>query len=512
MIIIKLAGSEFNAILTVINNATCVYKNVVPPVFWKEPYMTVGDIKDGVEFYGLKENNTLVAVVGIQSIKDVTLIQHVYVLANQQRKGYGEKLLKHIMNSIDSSTFLVCTCRDAFWIVNFYIKHGFREVSKKEKIQLMRAYWNIPETQVETLTVFKKIKNQEPKTILLQFNPINPDPQKIQIAVEIIQRGGLVAFPTETVYGLGVNALNNNAILSLFKAKNRPMDNPPIIHIADTKQVCQLVKEIPPSAEMLMKQFWPGPLTLIFKRSETIPKETTAGLDTIAIRMPNSNIALALIKQSGTPIAAPSANLSGNPSPTTAKHVYIDLNGKIDAILDGGPTSIGVESTVLDLSGNLPLLLRPGGTSFEAIQAVLPNVTLHQFVTSEQEITVKYARSPGMMHKHYAPNAEVLLVEGAIQAMVAKIMVLSEQYMCEGKKVGILATDETKQKYVAPVIKSLGSRSNLNVIASNLFKKLREFNESSVDVILAESVPLDGVGLAVMNRLRKASGYRIIKV
>lgn len=508
--ITKLVDSDSNAILNVINNAAYVYKNVIPSDFWKEPYMTAEDLANSTQFYGLKEDNTLVAVMGIQSIKDVTLIQHSYVLTNQQHKGYCEKLLRHILNSTVSSTFLVCVWKDAFWAVNFYTKQGFKETSKKEKNRLMYTYWNVSEHQITNSTVLK-IQKQNPKTIILQINPTNPEPQKIKTAAKIIQRGGLVAFPTETVYGLGANALNNNAVLALFKAKNRPIDNPPILHIANTNQVYQLAKEVPQNAEVLMKQFWPGPLTLIFKRSETIPQETTAGLDTVALRIPCNNIALALIKQSNTPIAAPSANLSGKPSPTTAKHVYDDLNGKIDAILDGGPTNIGVESTVLDLSVDPPMLLRPGGTSFEDIQLVIPNVMLHPFVTSEQEVTIKQVRSPGMMHKHYAPNAEVLLVEGTLQAMVAKITALSEKYKHEGKKVGVLATDETKQNYVAYTVKSMGSRSSIGTIASNLFKELREFNENSVDVILAESVPLDGAGLAIMNRLRKASGYHIIK-
>jgi L-threonylcarbamoyladenylate synthase len=227
--------------------------------------------------------------------------------------------------------------------------------------------------------------------------------------------------------------------------------------------------------------------------------------------MPKHNVALALIKQSDTPIAAPSANLSGKPSPTTAKHVYGDLNGRIDAILDGGATNIGVESTVLDLSVDPPMLLRPGGIPFEAIQRVLPNTVFHPFVTSENEVSVGQARSPGMMHKHYAPNAEVLLVEGNVPAVVDKIKALSGQYKKEGKLVGVLATDETQKEYSADVLKSMGSRFNLDTVAKNLFRELREFNEENVDVILAEGVPLEGMGLAVMNRLRKASGYHIVK-
>lgn len=349
------------------------------------------------------------------------------------------------------------------------------------------------------------------KTVTIKVDFQHPDLAKIQIAAQIIKKGGLVAFPTETVYGLGADALNPTAVQALFKAKNRPLDNPPILHISHINNVYTLAKHVPQNAEALMKRFWPGPLTLIFERSEAIPKVTVAGLNTVAIRMPKHNVALALIKQSETPIAAPSANLSGKPSPTTAQHVYADLNGRIDAILDGGATNIGVESTVLDLSVDPPLLLRPGGTPFEAIQKMLPNVALHPFVASEQEVAVGQARSPGMMHKHYAPNAEVQLVEGSVPAVVTKIKELSEQYRLEGKKVGILATDETQKEYSADVVKSMGSRFNLETIARNLFRELREFNDEPVEFILAEGVPLEGMGLAVMNRLRKASGYHIVK-
>ena len=209
------------------------------------------------------------------------------------------------------------------------------------------------------------------KTLLLNVDPENPDPAKIQIAAEIIQKGGLVAFPTETVYGLGADALNPAAVLALFEAKKRPLDNPPIVHVADPNEVYKLVKEVPKKAEVLMEKFWPGPLTLIFKRSNVVPKVTVAGLDTVAIRMPKHKVALELIKQSRRPIAAPSANLAGKPSPTTAQHVYEDLNGRIDAIIDGGATNIGVESTVVDLSVDPPMLLRPGGTPFEALKEVL---------------------------------------------------------------------------------------------------------------------------------------------
>ena len=349
------------------------------------------------------------------------------------------------------------------------------------------------------------------KTLFLKVDPENPDPTKILTAAAIIQRGGLVAFPTETVYGLGADALNSAAVLALFEAKKRPLDNPPIVHVADPEEVYRLVEEVPAKARLLMDKFWPGPLTLIFKHSNIVPNVTVAGLDTIAIRMPKHKVALELIKQSGRPIAAPSANLAGKPSPTTAQHVYEDLNGRIDAILDGGATNIGVESTVVDLSVDPPMLLRPGGTPFEALKKVLGDMKLHAFVEAEQELSLKEIRSPGMKHKHYAPKADVILVEGTVPAVIAKVKELAESCRLKGEKVGILATDETQSCYHADVVKSLGSRSNLSTVAQNLFRLLREVDAENVDVIIAEGVSSEGLGLAVMNRLRKASGYHIIK-
>jgi L-threonylcarbamoyladenylate synthase len=349
------------------------------------------------------------------------------------------------------------------------------------------------------------------KTLFLKVDPENPEAAKIHVAAQIIHRGGLVAFPTETVYGLGADALNTVAVLALFEAKKRPLDNPPIVHVADPKEVYRLVEEVPPKAQVLMDRFWPGPLTLIFKRSSIVPQETVAGLDTIAIRMPKHSIALALIKQSRCPIAAPSANLAGKPSPTTAQHVYEDLDGRIDAIIDGGSTNIGVESTVVDLSVDPPMLLRPGGTPFEELKKVLGDMMLHPFVQADQELTLQEIRSPGMKHKHYAPKAQVILVEGNLPVVLAKVKELSESCKAKGEKVGILATDQTQTAYNADVVRSLGSRSNLASVAQNLFRLLREVDAENVDVIIAEGVSSDGLGLAVMNRLRKASGYHIIK-
>jgi L-threonylcarbamoyladenylate synthase len=349
------------------------------------------------------------------------------------------------------------------------------------------------------------------KTLVLEVDSQNPEVEKIRIAADFIKKGGLVAFPTETVYGLGTDALNSKAVLALFEAKKRPLDNPPIVHVGNVKDVYRLVKEVPSKAEKLMKNFWPGPLTLIFKRSNIVPDVTVAGLDTIAVRMPRHNVALALLRESGCPIAAPSANLAGKPSPTTAKHVLDDLEGRIDAVLDAGPTQIGVESTVLDMTVDPPQILRPGGTPYEVLRKFLGKVELHPVAVAEKELQIEKVRSPGMKHKHYAPNADVIVVEGEVSAVMEKVKELAKFYKQKGIKVGVLATDETAGYYEANVVKSLGSRSDLAVIAKNLFRLLREFDLDVVDVIIAEGVPAEGLGLAVMNRLRKASGYKIFR-
>jgi len=350
------------------------------------------------------------------------------------------------------------------------------------------------------------------KTLVLLVSSDRPDLDKIRKAAGVIKEGGLVAFPTETVYGLGADALNAKAVAALFEAKKRPMDNPPIIHVGSVEGVHRLVKEFPPEASRLMKEFWPGPLTIIFRRSDVVPPITVAGLETIAVRMPNHSVALALIRESGCPIAAPSANLAGKPSPTRAEHVLADLDGRIDAILDAGPTAVGVESTVLDLTVNPPQVLRPGGTPYEALKRVLRRVELNPVAAAEKPLPIGEARSPGVKHKHYAPNAEVVVVEGGVEAVVGKVKELVSLHRMRGKRVGVLATDETAKRYKADVVKSVGSRDDAATVARSLFGLLREFDAEGVDVIIAEGVPIEGLGLAVMNRLRKASGYNIVKV
>jgi L-threonylcarbamoyladenylate synthase len=349
------------------------------------------------------------------------------------------------------------------------------------------------------------------KTLVLRVNSQRPESDTIRLAASLIRKGGLVAFPTETVYGLGADAFNPRAVRQLFKAKKRPLDNPPIVHVAYSQDVYQLAKEVPPAAQRLMEQFWPGPLTLILKRSDLLPDVTVAGLDTIAVRMPRHEVALAMIRESDCPVAAPSANLAGKPSPTSAEHVLTDLDGRVDAVLDAGPTVVGVESTVLDMTVDQPEVLRPGGTSYESLKSFLGKVKLNPIAVADRPLLLEKVRSPGLKHKHYAPDAEVVVVEGRLPAVVTKGNELARFYELRGCKVGVLCTDETMREYKADVVRSLGSRDDLANVARNLFRLLREFDIAKVDIIIAEAVPLEGIGLAVMNRLRKAAGYKIIR-
>lgn len=344
-------------------------------------------------------------------------------------------------------------------------------------------------------------------TQILKINANNPDMSKIKIAAGILRSGGLVAFPTETVYGLGANALDAKAVEKIFQVKGRPADNPLIVHIADKEEVHRLARQIPKKAEKLMDKFWPGPLTLVLKKSKIVPKITTGRLETVAIRMPAHKIALALIKEARVPIAAPSANISGKPSPTSVEHVIQDLHGKIGAIIDAGKTKIGVESTVLDLTVNPPILLRPGGVTLEELKNILGKVKVHLGVKGAKlgRIIVK---SPGMKYRHYAPNASIIVVEGKYQDTKRKIQELVDKYRKERKKVGVITIDKT-HNYKADTVKFVGNNSK--AIAKNLFKTFREFDKEKIDVIIAEGVEEKGLGLAIMNRLRKAA-IKIIKI
>lgn len=335
---------------------------------------------------------------------------------------------------------------------------------------------------------------------------------------EILRQGGLVAFPTETVYGLGANALDGEAVGKIFKAKGRPSDNPLIVHIANNSDIYNLIEDgfnLSPEAKKLIEAFWPGPLTLVFPCSSRVPKEVTAGLNTVALRMPSHPVALELIKQAGVPVAAPSANLSGKPSPTLADHVVADLDGRVEAIIDGGPVEVGVESTVLDLTTNPPTLLRPGGVTLEVLRDILGEVKVDPGITEKGFVEGLKPRSPGMKYTHYAPEAKVLLVEGAPEKIGPKVKELVIGYQKEKLRVGILGSEENKHIYVdlANVeVVIAGSRKNLSSVAAGLFGCLRLFDSLGVDIIVAEGYDLEREGLAIMNRLRKAAGYNITKV
>ncbi|MCL6612687.1 MAG: threonylcarbamoyl-AMP synthase [Peptococcaceae bacterium] len=336
-----------------------------------------------------------------------------------------------------------------------------------------------------------------------------PDPEIIRRAGSVLRRGGLVAFPTETVYGLGANALDGRAVESIFTAKGRPRDNPLIVHIAGIEMVCRYAGFVPEKARRLMERFWPGPLTLVLPGSDKIPKEVSAGLSSLAFRMPDHPVALALIREAGVPVAAPSANLSGKPSPTTARHVYSDLNGRIDVILDGGPAGMGVESTVLDATGDVPVVLRPGGVTPDQIRETAGAVVLDKSLADGATAPGR-PRSPGMKYRHYAPSAPMVLVEGDRARVVEEIRKLAAGYAGRGKRVGVLCREESRDAYGGVLTVPAGAVCDHASVAASLYDALRRFDGSGVDVILAEGVDPRGLGLAVANRLRRAAG-RIVK-
>jgi len=334
------------------------------------------------------------------------------------------------------------------------------------------------------------------------------DDKAFMDAAKALREGKLVAFPTETVYGLGADALNPDAVRRIYEAKGRPSDNPLIVHIAEVSSLNELVAEIPEAAALLIDAFWPGPLTMIFKKSDLVPDIITAGLDTVAIRMPDNPIAQKLIREAGVPVAAPSANVSGRPSPTTCKHVIDDLKGRIEYIIDGGPCQVGVESTVLDVTSDVPMILRPGGITLEMLENVLGNVRMDSVLEIKGDIR---PRSPGMKYRHYSPKADMFLISGNPDSVVKKINELVEDSSRKGLKVGILTSQENADKYNADVIVNIGSVKNIEQIAAGLYDSLRTFDDKNVDVIYSETFEETGVGRAVMNRLKKASAGKIIK-
>lgn len=329
-------------------------------------------------------------------------------------------------------------------------------------------------------------------------------------AGEVIRAGGLVAFPTETVYGLGGDALNRESSRKIYAAKGRPSDNPLIVHICRFEDIRQIVKEVPEEARRIAEAFWPGPLTMILPKSELVPKETTGGLDTVAVRFPSDKIAQKLIEYSGGYIAAPSANLSGRPSPTVAKYVAEDMDGRIEMIIDGGAVGIGLESTIIDLTVSPPQILRPGYVTEEMLRKVLGRVDTDVTILSAD--SGQAPKAPGMKYRHYAPKGELTIVEGEPDAVVAYINGQVQKARENGEKTGVIGTDECAGRYCADVVKSVGSREDEESIARHLFTALREFDDENVERMYSESFDSAGLGQAIMNRLLKAAGHHVVRL
>ncbi|MCI9065470.1 MAG: threonylcarbamoyl-AMP synthase [Lachnospiraceae bacterium] len=347
-------------------------------------------------------------------------------------------------------------------------------------------------------------------TKVVRIDQQHIDRALIREAGGIIKAGGLVAFPTETVYGLGGDATNPASSRKIYEAKGRPSDNPLIVHIARMESLPAIVRYVPEAAKKLAEAFWPGPLTMIMEKSEAIPKETTGGLDTVAVRMPSHPAALQFIDASGGYVAAPSANRSGRPSPTSARYVEEDLGGRIEMILDGGDAQLGLESTIVDLTVEPPAVLRPGFITREALGEVLGQV--EQDVTLFSDDGGQAPRAPGMKYRHYAPNGVLTIVRGPAEEVARYINDGLAEGRINNKKTGVIATDETIGGYKADVPRSVGKRRDINAVAKGLYRILREFDDEGVELIYSESFDGDGVSQAVMNRLLKAAGHRMIDV
>ena len=340
------------------------------------------------------------------------------------------------------------------------------------------------------------------------LNEENPDPEVIKRAGKIIKDGGLVAFPTETVYGLGGDALNPESSRKIYAAKGRPSDNPLIVHICRLSDLEPIVREVPPQTRKLAEMFWPGPLTMIFPKSSLVPKETTGGLDTVAVRFPSNRIAQALIDAAGGYIAAPSANRSGRPSPTLARYCMEDLDGRVEMVIDGGQGGIGLESTIIDLTEGKPTILRPGFITQKMLEEVLGDVEVDRALIEPD--SGKAPKAPGMKYKHYAPRGELVIVEGKCDRVVAGINEAVRAKQSLGKKTGVICTDETRARYSADSVKSTGARGDEQSVAKELFRILREFDDEQVDYIYSEAFSDGDLGQAIMNRLMKAAGHRVV--
>ncbi|MCH1625125.1 L-threonylcarbamoyladenylate synthase [Fredinandcohnia quinoae] len=335
-----------------------------------------------------------------------------------------------------------------------------------------------------------------------QLEQLEDYPQ-IKEAAKLLQENEVVAFPTETVYGLGANAKSDEAVDKIYQAKGRPSDNPLIVHIAKIEQVDEIAEDISETARSLIAHFWPGPLTLVLKKkANAVSEKVTPGRNTVAVRMPDHPLALALIRRANLPLAAPSANLSGKPSPTLAGHVSDDLSGRVAGILDGGATGVGLESTVLDCTDEIPIILRPGGVTKEQLEEICGKVEIDRALLEEGQAP----KAPGMKYKHYAPTAPLYIVNGTLRFMQALIAKKQQ----EGYRVGVLTTNENEVSYVADAVISCGTLQDLRTVASNLYEALRLFDKRGVDVIYSEDFPSVGIGQAIMNRLEKAAAHKFI--
>lgn len=351
----------------------------------------------------------------------------------------------------------------------------------------------------------------ETKIIKISEDDVSED--KFREAGQIIRDGGLVAFATETVYGLGADALNKEASAKIYAAKGRPSDNPLIVHIADVKALDELAKDVDEKTRMLAEAFWPGPLTMIVNKSDIVPYSITGELDTVAIRMPNHRVALGLIKASGRYIAAPSANTSGRPSTTKAEHVIEDLNGKIDMIIDSGAVKIGLESTIVDMTSKVPTILRPGYITREALSDVIGEVEVDKAITEGGMVSKDVVpKAPGMKYRHYAPKAALTIVEGEEEKVIKYIEEKMAEHKKRGEKAAVMATDESMDKYSCDNVFSVGRRKEQTSVATHLFAQLRDFDDLNMEYIYSESFSRENIGQAIMNRLMKAAGGNIVRL
>ena len=348
------------------------------------------------------------------------------------------------------------------------------------------------------------------ETIIKRVKKGQLDKDSIEMAGAILKKGGLVAFPTETVYGLGADALNEKAAEKIYAAKGRPSDNPLIVHITHLGALEKITKNVPEETKKIADAYWPGPLTMIFEKTNAVPLETTGGLTSVAVRYPSNKVANALILAGGGFIAAPSANTSGRPSPTKAEHVIEDLGDKIDCIIDGGDAEIGLESTIVDFTEEIPTILRPGYYNKEMLEKVLGTVRVDPGILAEDSHV--RPKAPGMRYKHYAPKADLTIIQGEMERVIPEINRLAAEQEKAGKKVGVICTDETREQYTTGDIKSIGLRAEDETIAHHLFAILRDFDEDGVEVIYSEAFDTPRMGQAIMNRLLKAAGHKVAEV